>query len=98
MKIKYLFIACISILIGSIIGLLPAIYNTFPFVNSDTGSYIAYTNIDGSPIDRSVFYSYFISLTSAKLSLKLFIIVQSLVGSLLIFSLLKTIYLGIRLA
>lgn len=87
-KTKLLY-SCLIVLIGALIGLYPAIYNSFPLVNSDSGAYVAFAkSFRTSPIDRSAFYSYFITFASFNKSLQVYILIQSLLGSVLIFSLL----------
>lgn len=56
----------LSILLGSLIILLPAIINGYPFVFSDTGTYIRSAFEGYVPVDRPYWYGAFMRLTSGR--------------------------------
>jgi hypothetical protein len=66
--------------------LLPALYNQYPFVTSDTGAYINNAYQLQMPYDRTLTYSYFILFSSFRISLWLPIIVQCMLLAGLIWS------------
>lgn len=69
-------------LIGAFCLLLPALYNGFPLVTSDSGGYIGNSYMLYLPIDRPVAYSVFIRLASlGGLSLWGVVVAQALIVS-----------------
>jgi hypothetical protein len=65
--------------------MIPCIYNAFPLVTSDSGTYIA-SGIQGwVPIDRPLFYGLFVGFLSFKHSLWYPIIFQNLILAILLF-------------
>lgn len=77
------------ILIGALLLCVPAIYNGFPILHSDSGTYIrcAYTNV--VEIDRPLMFSLFIKYTSLYRSLWLTVFAQALLLSSVLYILLK---------
>lgn len=59
----------ISLLISTFILLIPAFYNQYPLVYSDTGTYIHSGLTTTIPADRPIFYGLLIRLLSIKISL-----------------------------
>lgn len=87
------------LLLGAVfIGMLPAIYNGFPFLNSDSGAYVGFTKIKSTPIDRSIFYSYFIIWLGWKETVELTIVAQSIIGTSLVYLLLRNHFSNIKSA
>ena len=73
------------VLSGALILLAYAFYNGYPFVYSDTGTYIR-TGFEGIvPFDRPIAYGLFIRLVSLKYSMWLVVLVQNLILSFVIF-------------
>ncbi len=64
-------------LLCTLFFIIPAIWNHYPLVTSDTGAYINNAYHHSLPKDRTILYSYFILLTSFKISLYLTIIFQA---------------------
>ena len=64
--------------------MLPALWNYYPLVTSDTGAYIQNAYQLYLPNDRPITYSYFLLLSSLRLTLWLTIFFQSLLLSFLI--------------
>jgi hypothetical protein len=82
--------------LGAIILLIPALFNGYPLVYSDSGTYIQSGFGRFVPIDRPVWYGLFIQYTSLSgYSLWFTIIFQSFVGSFLYFQLTKLLYIPI---
>ena len=73
------------ILLGSIVMLRLAFYNSFPFVYPDTGTYIRSGYELILPIDRPIFYGLFIRLLSFSTTLWNVVIFQSLITAYLIY-------------
>lgn len=73
-------------LLGMLILIAPALYNEFPLVFSDTGTYIASGMELMVPYDRPILYGLFLAVTSLRLSLWLVVIAQ---GALLSYLLLR---------
>lgn len=65
-------------LLGAFCLLIPALYNSFPLVTSDSGGYISNAYTLYLPIDRPVGYSVFVRLTSMGTSLWLVVMAQAL--------------------
>lgn len=79
-------------LLGSIILLLPALFNNFPLIYSDTGTYI-YSGFENIvPPDRPIFYGFFLRHISLSETLWLVVAAQALIGFWLIHTLFKTFY------
>ena len=78
------------ILLGSIVMLRLAFYNSFPFVYPDTGTYIRSGYELILPIDRPIFYGLFIRLLSFSTTLWNVVIFQSLITAYLIYLTLRT--------
>lgn len=77
------------IFIGAIILLLVSLYNGYPLVYSDTGTYL-YSGFDKFiPWDRPIEYGLFIVLFSLKISLWLVVITQNILTSFAVFELSK---------
>jgi hypothetical protein len=95
MKIKSLLNKAISnpvIIIATFILLCVALYNGYPLVYSDTGTYI-YSGFDlFVPKDRPVAYGLFIKLFSLNYSLWFVILVQNLITAYLIFEVFKLLF------
>lgn len=79
----------------SLLGALPllwiAVYNGFPLVDYDAGTYIGSGFSFSFPLDRPIFYGLFIALTSAGVSLWGTLLAQAWLTSLAIFKLLGLI-------
>lgn len=73
------------IITGAFISCLAAIYNQFPLVYPDTGTYIRSGFEAFYPGDRPIFYGVFLRHTSLYYSLWLVIFVQGLISSYLIY-------------
>ena len=82
--------------IAVLAGIWPALYNSFPLVNPDTGAYIAHAFESRPPIDRSVFYSYFIRVSSLTMFPMGCVVVQSCIGTSLVFLLLRQHFSAVR--
>ena len=77
--------------LGALILLSIGLFNGYPLVYSDTGTYI-YSGFDSFiPKDRPVTYGYLIKFISLKYSLWFVIIFQNLITSFIIFKTLKTL-------
>lgn len=61
--------AILNILGGALILMYPALWNRFPIITSDSGTYIQSSLDKLIPFDRPVFYGYFISWTDVYTSL-----------------------------
>jgi hypothetical protein len=88
--IKTLLVLVIGTLILSIIGL----YNGYPLVHSDTGTYISSGFNSFIPNDRPVTYGLFIRLFSFNYSLWFIIIFQNFITAFVIYEVLKTMDLN----
>lgn len=79
------------ILLGAVIIFCPTLFNGYPILHSDSGTYIrcAYTNV--VEIDRPLMYSLFIKYTSLYYSLWLSIFAQALLLAGVLYILLKGI-------
>jgi len=72
--------------VGALCLLLPAFFNGFPFVYSDTGTYILSGFENFVPFDRSLLYGWFIFFTSfGGFSLWGTIFMQAIIGSYLLY-------------
>lgn len=81
------------ILSGAIALLIPAFLNTYPFVFSDTGAYIA-CGFDGSvPMDRPAIYGIFVRHSSLSDSLWYTVLAQALLVSFVLFSLCSSLFI-----
>lgn len=69
------------LLVSTVILMIPAIYNGFPLVYTDTGTYILSGMELSIPLDRPVMYGLFIRLASFQQSLWLVIFFQCLILS-----------------
>lgn len=78
------------IILGTIVMLRLAYYNSYPFVYPDTGTYIRSGFELLTPIDRPIFYGLFIRLLSFSTTLWNVVIIQSLITAYLIYLLLRT--------
>jgi hypothetical protein len=76
--------ACTIILAMSGLFLVPALDNGFPFVFSDTGTYLSAVLYRHIPEDRPIYYSIFTTLFDWRLSPWLSIAVQSLITAWII--------------
>lgn len=75
----------LCLLVISLLGIWPALYNGFPLVNSDSGANIMLSFVGYVPKDRSVFYTYFVRITNLGISLYGTVYAQSLIGTLLVY-------------
>ncbi len=69
--------------------MIPCIYNAFPLITSDSGTYIASGLQPFVPIDRPIFYGLFVGYLSLKSNLFLPIIAQSLILAILLLKIYK---------
>ncbi len=81
-------------IVGAALFTLPAFYNGYPFVTSDTGAYIDSGFRFCLPRDRPVFYGIFLRLFSFNFSFWIPIIIQGLLLSFLLLQLCKNLLLG----
>ncbi len=81
------------ILVGALILMIPAFYNGYPMVYSDTGTYIGSGMNLLLPKDRPIMYGLFIRITSLQLSLWPVIFVQSMLITYTLWHLLR---LGVK--
>ncbi len=79
-KIKWILIA-----FSTLVLLYPAFYNGFPFVFSDTGTYINSGFENKVPDDRPIFYGLFIRYSSLATSLWLTVFLQSFIVALALY-------------
>lgn len=82
----------LNITIGGLILCLVALYNGFPLVYTDTGTYIGSGFSGDVPIDRTIFYGLFIKHTSVGLSPWLTVLAQSLLLSWVLYRFSKLIF------
>jgi len=75
---------------GAVILMLPAFYNGFPLVYSDTGTYIESGMLMYLPVDRPIFYGLFIKFFSFGVSLWWVVFFQCLMLSFVIHQLLSS--------
>lgn len=69
----------VKLIIGTLVLMIPAFYNGFPLVYSDTGTYI-HSGMDVFvPLDRPIFYGIFIKIFSLGISLWPVIFFQALI-------------------
>lgn len=88
----YSFFYRLGFVAAALVALLgPAIYNGFPLVYSDTGTYIAAAPTHSIPVDRPIGYSLFLNLTSLRVSLWFTVILQSAILYYLIYLLFKAV-------
>lgn len=78
--------------ISIIILMFPALYNGYPLVSSDSGTYIGSGFQGWVPLDRPIFYGLFVKFTSFKSSLWFTIITQAIIANFLIWQLLKLLF------
>jgi len=69
----------LPLFLGAVIMLLLALYDNYPIVTSDSGTYISCAFNRQIPTDRPVFYSWFLRLSSLGHSLWLTVLAQSLI-------------------
>lgn len=67
------------LLLGAFILSIFALYNNFPIVTGDTGSYINSGFSLKTPIDRPIFYGLFLRVTSLGASIWMAIFAQSFI-------------------
>ncbi|MDQ3191568.1 MAG: hypothetical protein M3Q58_08240 [Bacteroidota bacterium] len=79
----------IFIIIGAIILGVPALYNGYPLVYSDTGTYIGSGFDSYVPPDRPIIYGLFVRHSSLAASLWLVILSQSLLVSYILYQVFK---------
>jgi hypothetical protein len=72
------FIPTVTLLLGALLLLSAGLYNGFPLVTSDSGTYINSAIHYDVPNDRPIIYGLFIRFTGLKFSLWLVILVQAL--------------------
>ena len=77
------------LVLGSIILLRLACYNSYPFVYPDTGTYIRSGFEVFVPIDRPIFYGLFVRIVSFSTSLWNVVFVQSFILAYLVYLILK---------
>ncbi len=87
-KSKRYIINIIFIIFSSIL-IWPAIYNGFPLVYSDSGTYMLAGFTEIVPVDRPIFYCLFVRLISLSYSLWLVLIAQALIISFVIYMIVK---------
>ena len=88
---KKLILNSLLVLLSILALLWPAIYNGFPLVYSDTGSYIHSGFNSLVPIDRPIFYGLFVRHTSLAHSLWFVIISQAIVVWFVLFMAIRII-------
>jgi len=81
----------ITYLISSIILIIPALWNGYPLVYSDTGTYILAFPSHNIPVDRAIGYSIYIQIIGMRFSLWPVIFSQALALVLIIDLVLKSI-------
>jgi hypothetical protein len=81
----------ITYLLSSIILIIPALWNGYPLVYSDTGTYILAFPSHNIPVDRAIGYSIYIQIIGMRVSLWPVIFSQALVLVFLIDLVLKSI-------
>ncbi len=83
----------ILFIIGSaFIFIIPALYNGFPLVTSDTGTYIASAMDNNVPNDRPAIYSFFVRFISLRDSLWFVVFFQGILLSLILSVFIKTFF------
>lgn len=80
--------AVTTLLLGTVILLIPTFYNGYPFVYSDTGAYIHSGFSNTVPGDRPILYGLFVRHISLAASLWLVVFVQSLILNVALYKLL----------
>jgi hypothetical protein len=85
---KYL-LSILFYLAGTIILMIPALSNNYPFVYSDTGTYLLSGFENWVPKDRPIFYGWFIRHLSLSISLWIPVFVQSFLTFFLIHTTVK---------
>lgn len=81
---------------GSLFLMIPALYNSYPLVTSDSGAYINNGWVIHMPHDRPIGYSLFIRISSLNsLTLWGVVIFQAVIGALLMQLIMRSV-LGIR--
>ncbi len=83
MKSRIIF--SLALLFSTVLLLTVALYNGYPLINSDTGSYVKYAFDFQVPQDRSPFYGVFTGFSSLWLSLWGTVIVQAVLVVFLIY-------------
>ncbi len=87
----------LSVIAGACILLLPALYNGYPLMNTDDGTYLWSGFFPGTPVDRPIAYGLFIRLTSLNgVTLFLTAIAQCLLVSCLILKVFSSILAGFK--
>jgi len=81
----------ITYLLSSIILIIPALWNGYPLVYSDTGTYILAFPSHNIPVDRAIGYSIYIQIIGMRVSLWPIIFSQALILVFLIDLVLKSI-------
>ncbi len=84
------FSAILPVLFGTLILSMIGLYNGYPLVYSDTGTYIGSGLQEFVPTDRPVSYGLFIKLFSFNVSLWYVILFQNLIVAYILFELLKS--------
>jgi len=85
-----------SIFFGTLLLLIPSLFNGYPLVYSDSGTYILSGFEYFVPIDRPLWYGLFIKFSSVNgYSLWVTLFIQSLLGSFIYFHLLKLLKIPI---
>jgi hypothetical protein len=81
----------IYLILYSVLLLVPAIYNGYPLVFSDTGTYIRSGFEFSIPADRPVFYGLFLRYSSLGLSFWLSIFIQAVLSALALWKLIEVL-------
>lgn len=90
---KHACCTCLVILGMSVLFLIPSFYNGFPFVSSDTSSYVTEAiNRQILPMPRSIYYSIFITILDLRLSAWPSVIGQSLISAWVIWRFASTLF------
>lgn len=92
---KEAFKNCITTGSGAFILMLFALYDNFPILTSDTGTYITSGFTLQTPADRPIFYGLFIRLTSLGASLWLTIFFQCLILSRVLIAFIQKLIPGV---
>jgi hypothetical protein len=91
MKRTSLIFASLAFILSIIALIWPAIYNGFPLVYSDSGSYIYSGFYNQIPIDRPIFYGWFVRHLSLATSLWFVIIAQAIIVWYTLYCLVKLV-------
>ncbi len=76
-------------LLAIVLIIWPAIYNGFPLVYSDSGTYLHSSTDLITPMDRPIYYGFFLRITAMKEYTWIAVIMQGLIGAFLIKDLLS---------